>query len=175
MAPRVAACPNSRPRARNPAGSVRPRARGRVTGRATGRRRRWWAEPGRKSEAPRAALRAEACAPPGATPGSEGDPPPIVPRALASVSTNVIARRSLRFGGRSAFADCLPGCPVPSSTVKPLRTLLPPVAQLLRPSPRLPPRSPRLPGSTASAPSPLTRRLAARTQDHPPTGSASTS
>ena len=57
------------------------------------------AELGRKSEAPRAARLAEACAPPEATPGSEGDPPPIVPRALASVSTNVITRRSLRFGG----------------------------------------------------------------------------
>jgi len=54
---------------------------------------------GGKSEAPRAALLAEACAPPEATPGSEGDPPPIVPRALASVSTNDITRRSLRFGG----------------------------------------------------------------------------
>ena len=104
-----------------------------------------------KSEAPRAALLAEACAPPGATPGSEGDPPPIDLRALAFVSTNVIARRSLRFGGRSAFADCLPGCPVPSSAVKPLRSPPPPVARLRLPSPRPPDRPPRLPGSASPA------------------------
>jgi hypothetical protein len=48
---------------------------------------------GSKSEAPRVALLAEAGAPPGATP-SGNDPPPIDLRALAFVSTNVIARRS---------------------------------------------------------------------------------
>jgi len=39
---------------------------------------------------------------------SEVDPPPIDLRALACVSTNVIARRSFRFGGRSAFPLALP-------------------------------------------------------------------
>ncbi len=105
---------------------------------------------GRKSEAPRAARLAEAFAPPEATPGSEGDPPSIVPRALAFVSTNDIARRSLRFGGRSAFADELPGCPVPSPTVKPLRFPRPPVSRRPLPPPRLPAR---LPGRPAHLPS----------------------
>lgn len=124
-----------------------------------------------KSEAPRAALRAEACAPPGATPGSEGDPPPIDLRALAFSSTNVIARRSLRFGGRSAFADCLPGCPDPSSTTKPLRSQPPPVARLPLPSPRPPARPPRLPGSispaTPLAP-PKVRSVASRSSSYRP-------
>ena len=130
---------------------------------------------GRKSEAPRAAQRAEACAPPEATPGSEGDPPPIVPRALAFVSTNDIARRSLRFGGRSAFAGELAGCPVPSPTVKPLRFPRSPVSRRPLPPPRLPARLPRSPGSPPQPPRWFARRLATWIQDHPPTGSAFTS
>jgi len=69
-------------------------------------------------------LMLEAGAPPGATP-DEGDPPLTDLGALAFRSTNVIARRSSRPGGRSLFpsvspvarlllrnARCRSGCPV---------------------------------------------------------------
>ena len=119
-----------------------------------------------KSEAPRAALPAEASAPPGAT-SVEGDPPPIDCPALAFSPTNVIARQSLRSGGRS------------------LCWLLSPVTRFLpqRETPRAwPPPVTRLrtcragcrclcPVSQVSSPTPhrLPRRFAMWTRNHPPT------
>lgn len=49
---------------------------------------------------------------------SEVDPPPIDLRALACISTNVIARRSLRFGGRSAFPLASPVARLVLQTVR---------------------------------------------------------
>ncbi len=99
---------------------------------------------GPKSEAPRAALLAEACAPPGATSGMEGDPPSIDLGALAFRSTNVIARQSLRSGGRSLLSS---SSPVARFVLRREAVALrrPPVARLAAPTPRPLARRPRLP------------------------------
>ena len=71
-----------------------------------------------KHEAPRAALLAETSAPPGAT-SVEGDPPLIDCPALTFSPTNVIARQSLRSGGRSRLLASFPGYPVTPPSVRP--------------------------------------------------------